>query len=192
MVENGAGAGGTVGTLAIARSPADGTVIGLGSVSSMAISPVRRSDPPFDVEHDCTFISGLWQLPNLLIVNDEVPARTVPELIELIRRAIEAKLAPVIRASGARIEQRPTAARDPVRCRRQKALTCAAGMGVCWMRLAPGMSGREIVTAHPGRRCGHRIVLPTIASVVLSSAIQMPPGPCRAGPDAQYASRASS
>ena len=86
VVENRAGAGGTIGTLAIARSPADGTAIGLGSVSSMAISPVLRSDLPFDVERDFTFISGLWQLPNLLIVNNEVPARTVPELIELIRR----------------------------------------------------------------------------------------------------------
>jgi tripartite-type tricarboxylate transporter receptor subunit TctC len=87
VVENRAGAGGTIGTLAIARSPADGTVIGLGSVSSMAISPVLRSDLPFDVERDFTFISGLWQLPNLLIVNNEVPARTVPELIALIRRS---------------------------------------------------------------------------------------------------------
>ncbi len=34
---------------------------------------------------DLTHVSGLWQLPNLLIVNKDVPARTVPELIALLR-----------------------------------------------------------------------------------------------------------
>lgn len=86
LVDNRAGSGGNIGTLAIARAPADGTVIGLGSVSSMAISPTLRPDLPFDVERDFTYIAGLWQLPNLLIVNNDVPARSVPELIDLIRR----------------------------------------------------------------------------------------------------------
>lgn len=86
VVENRAGAGGTIGTTAIARSPADGTVIGLGSVSSLAISPTMRATLPFDVERDFTYIAGLWQLPNLLIVNKDVAAQTVPELIALIRR----------------------------------------------------------------------------------------------------------
>lgn len=86
VVENRAGAAGDIGTSAIARSPADGTVIGLGSVSSLAISPTLRASVPFDVERDFTYVSGLWQLPNLLVVNNDVPARSVPELIELIRR----------------------------------------------------------------------------------------------------------
>ncbi|MBR0642013.1 Bug family tripartite tricarboxylate transporter substrate binding protein [Plastoroseomonas hellenica] len=86
LVDNRAGSGGNIGTLAIARAPADGSVIGLGSVSSMAISPTLRPDLPFDVERDFTYIAGLWQLPNLLIVNNDVPARSVPELIGLIRR----------------------------------------------------------------------------------------------------------
>jgi tripartite-type tricarboxylate transporter receptor subunit TctC len=85
VVENRAGAGGNIGMLAIARAPADGTVIGLGSVSSLAISPTMRADIPFDVERDFTYVAGLWQLPNMLIVNNDIPARTVPELIALIR-----------------------------------------------------------------------------------------------------------
>lgn len=86
VVENRAGAAGDIGTSALARSPADGTVIGLGSVSSLAISPTLRASVPFDVERDFAYVSGLWQLPNLLVVNNDVPATTVPELIELIRR----------------------------------------------------------------------------------------------------------
>ena len=34
---------------------------------------------------DFSYIGGLWQLPNLLVVNNDVPARTVPELIALVK-----------------------------------------------------------------------------------------------------------
>ncbi len=85
VVENRAGGGGIVGTGVIAQAPADGTVIGQGSVSSLAIAPTIRPNLPFDVERDFTYVGGLWQLPNLLTVNRNVPARSVPELIELIR-----------------------------------------------------------------------------------------------------------
>ena len=70
------------------RSPAhraDGNTIGLASVSSLSIAPTLYARLPFDVQRDFTYVSGLWQLPNLLIVNNDVPARTVPELIALLR-----------------------------------------------------------------------------------------------------------
>ncbi len=85
VVENRAGAGGNVGTEAIARARPDGTTIGLASVASLAISPTLYSRLPFDPERDFTHVAGLWQLPNLLIINNDVPARTVPELIALIK-----------------------------------------------------------------------------------------------------------
>jgi tripartite-type tricarboxylate transporter receptor subunit TctC len=40
---------------------------------------------PFNAAQDFTFISGLWQLPNLLVVNNDLPARSVPELTALLR-----------------------------------------------------------------------------------------------------------
>ncbi|MBR0671579.1 Bug family tripartite tricarboxylate transporter substrate binding protein [Neoroseomonas soli] len=86
VVENRSGSGGNVGTEAIARSPADGTTIGLASVAPLAISPTLYARLPFDVNKDLAYICGLWQLPNMLVVNNDVPARTVPELIELCRR----------------------------------------------------------------------------------------------------------
>jgi tripartite-type tricarboxylate transporter receptor subunit TctC len=85
VVENRAGAGGTVGTTAIARSPADGTTIGLGSVATLAIAPSLYPSLPYDAARDFTFISGLWRQPNLLMVGNDVPARTVPELIALLK-----------------------------------------------------------------------------------------------------------
>ncbi|MCK8784055.1 tripartite tricarboxylate transporter substrate binding protein [Roseomonas sp. NAR14] len=86
VVENRSGSGGTVGQAAIARSPADGYTIGLGSVASLAIAPSLYPSLPYDAGRDFTFVSGLWKLPNLLILNNEVPARSVPELIDLLRR----------------------------------------------------------------------------------------------------------
>jgi tripartite-type tricarboxylate transporter receptor subunit TctC len=86
IVENRSGSGGNVGTEAIARARPDGYTLGLGSVSSLAIAPTLYSRLSFDPEKDFSFIGGLWQLPNLLIVNKDIPATTVPELVDLIKR----------------------------------------------------------------------------------------------------------
>lgn len=85
IVENRSGSSGNVGTEAIARSPPDGNTIGLGSVAPLAIGPTLFARLPFHPERDLTHVTGLWQLPNLLVVHPEVPARTVPELIALLK-----------------------------------------------------------------------------------------------------------
>ena len=86
VVDNRGGSGGNVGTEVIARSHPDGTTIGLASVSSMAIAPTLYRRLPFDVTRDFTWICGLWQLPNLLVARNDLPAQSIPELIELCRR----------------------------------------------------------------------------------------------------------
>lgn len=85
VVENRSGSGGNIGTEVIARSTPDGTTIGLGSVSSLAIAPTLYRRLAFDVMRDFTYICGLWQLPNLLVVRPDLPARTIPELVALCR-----------------------------------------------------------------------------------------------------------
>lgn len=85
VVENRGGGGGTVGVDAIAKSRNDGTTIGLGGIASHAINPTLQPSMPFDSTRDFTFVTGLWQLPNLLIVTNDLPARTVPEFIALLR-----------------------------------------------------------------------------------------------------------
>jgi len=85
IVENRSGSGGNVGTHAIAQSRNDGSVIGLASVSSLAISPTLYASLPFDVTRDFSYLGGLWQLPNMLVVHNDVAARTVPELIALLK-----------------------------------------------------------------------------------------------------------
>lgn len=85
VVDNRGGSGGNVGTEVIARSHPDGHTIGLASVSSMAIAPTLYRRLPFDVTRDFAWICGLWQLPNLLVVRNELPVRSIPELIALCR-----------------------------------------------------------------------------------------------------------
>ncbi len=85
VVDNRSGSAGNVGTEAIARSTPDGNTIGLGSVAPLAIAPTLYRRVPFDVTKDFAYIGGLWQLPNLLVVHPDVPARTVPELIALLK-----------------------------------------------------------------------------------------------------------
>jgi tripartite-type tricarboxylate transporter receptor subunit TctC len=85
VVENRGGAGGNVGADAIAKSPPDGYTLGLGGIASFAIAPTLYHSLPFDPAKDFTQVSGLWQLPNLLAVNLQIPATTVPELIALLK-----------------------------------------------------------------------------------------------------------
>ncbi|MCO6419629.1 tripartite tricarboxylate transporter substrate binding protein [Siccirubricoccus sp. KC 17139] len=85
VVENRTGAGGTVGSDAIAKARADGTTIGLGGVANLAIAPSLFPSLPYDPGRDYSHITGLYLQPNLLFVNNDLPARTVPELIALLQ-----------------------------------------------------------------------------------------------------------
>jgi tripartite-type tricarboxylate transporter receptor subunit TctC len=86
VVENKGGSGGNVGMDALAQSPADGYTLGLGGIASHAISPTLYAKLPFNARTDFTFVSTMWQLPNMLVVNLDLPAKTVAELIDLLRK----------------------------------------------------------------------------------------------------------
>jgi tripartite-type tricarboxylate transporter receptor subunit TctC len=85
VVENRSGSGGVVGTDAIAKSRPDGYTIGLSSIASQAIAPTLYANLPYDAVKDFTYVSGLWQLPNLVVVNNDLPVRNVPELLALLK-----------------------------------------------------------------------------------------------------------
>ena len=87
VVENRGGDGGDVGMAEVARGDPDGYLVGMGGISSHAISPTLKAGKMrFDAAKDFTFVSNIWTLPNFLVGNLNVPANTVPELIELLRR----------------------------------------------------------------------------------------------------------
>ena len=86
VVENKGGSGGNVGMDALAQAPADGYTLGLGGIASHAIAPTLYAKLPFKVPDDFTFVSTIWQLPNMLVVNLDLPAKNVAELIELLKK----------------------------------------------------------------------------------------------------------
>jgi tripartite-type tricarboxylate transporter receptor subunit TctC len=85
VVENKGGSGGNVGMDALAQSPADGYTLGLGGIASHAIAPTLYARLPFKVPDDFTFVSTIWQLPNFLVTNLDLPAKTIAELIALLK-----------------------------------------------------------------------------------------------------------
>ena len=86
IVENKAGAGGNVGSEAIARAAPDGYTIGLYTVASQAIAPTLYSKLAFDVNKDFAAIAMLWSVPNMLMVRLDLPVKTIPDLIALAKK----------------------------------------------------------------------------------------------------------
>lgn len=85
VVENRAGAGGTIGAGAVAKSPADGYTLGLGTVSTLGMAPVVRANPPYDSLAAFAPVSLVASAPFILVVNASVPAKSLAELVALAK-----------------------------------------------------------------------------------------------------------
>ena len=81
VVENRAGAAGNLGTTAAARAPADGYTILIGTTGPFGINPTLYTKLPHDTVKDFQPVTLIARVPNLLVVNNKLPAKTVPELI---------------------------------------------------------------------------------------------------------------
>ncbi|WP_198971557.1 Bug family tripartite tricarboxylate transporter substrate binding protein [Xylophilus sp. ASV27] len=81
IVDNRAGAGGNIGGQLVARAPADGYTLLMGTVGTHAINQSLYKKMPFDPIKDFAPISRVANVPNLLVANPQQPFRTVPELI---------------------------------------------------------------------------------------------------------------
>ena len=90
IVENRAGAGGNVGAAMAARAPKDGYTLLVGTVSTHAINPFIYKNLQHDTEKDFQPVSLIARLPNILVVNLKVPAKTVAELVEHLKRRTRA------------------------------------------------------------------------------------------------------
>jgi len=84
-VENHAGAGGNIGAGVAARAPADGYNIMLTSQVTV-INPLLYKSVPYDPNKDFVAVTRIATSPNVLVVHPSVPAKTVKELVELIKR----------------------------------------------------------------------------------------------------------
>ena len=85
IIENKPGAGGGVGAEFVAKSPPDGYTIMGGTISTHAINASLYKNLPYDPVKDFVPIVLIARVPNMLVVNVDVPAKNVPELIALLK-----------------------------------------------------------------------------------------------------------
>ena len=85
VIDNRGGAGGSIGTAAIAKSAPDGYTIGMGTASTLAINPAAYKSLPYHVIDGLAPIGLIAQVPNVITVNPKVPAKTVAELVALAK-----------------------------------------------------------------------------------------------------------
>lgn len=84
VVDNKAGAGGTLGADLVAKSKPDGYTLLLGSSSTQVSSPLLMPNPPYHPVKDFTlFIIGF--VPMVIACNPKVPAKTLQELVALLK-----------------------------------------------------------------------------------------------------------
>jgi tripartite-type tricarboxylate transporter receptor subunit TctC len=84
FVENHPGAGGNIGMMQVARSAPDGYTILVAS-SSFTVNPSLYAKNPYDAFKDFAPITLAAASPNILVVNPDIPAKTVRELIDFLK-----------------------------------------------------------------------------------------------------------
>jgi tripartite-type tricarboxylate transporter receptor subunit TctC len=79
------GAGGLVGTELVAKAAPDGYTIQLGTIATHGVNPALYKKLPYDAVKDFAPVTLAAIAPNALIVHPSLPARSVKELIGLIK-----------------------------------------------------------------------------------------------------------
>jgi len=85
LVENKPGAGGNIGADFVAKSAPDGYTLVMGAIATHAINPALYPKLPYDPVRDFRHIALLVQVPNVLVVNNELAARSVADLVRLAK-----------------------------------------------------------------------------------------------------------
>ena len=85
IVENKPGAGGNIGADFVAKSAADGHALVMGAIATHAINPALYPSLPYDPLKDFRHVALVVQVPNVLVVNNELAVRTVAELVGLAK-----------------------------------------------------------------------------------------------------------
>ena len=82
VVENKAGAGGTLGAELVARAPADGYTLLVTSASTHVIAPALRKSLPYDAQKDFVPVALIAHGPTAIVVHPSVPVRTLAEFVQ--------------------------------------------------------------------------------------------------------------
>jgi tripartite-type tricarboxylate transporter receptor subunit TctC len=85
VIDNRAGAGGSVGSTVAAKAEPDGYTLLLGHIGTLAFNPSLYPKLAYDPVVDFAPVGLVARVPNVLVVNPEVPAKSVSELIDYAR-----------------------------------------------------------------------------------------------------------
>ncbi len=86
VVENKAGAGGAIGAADVAKAPADGHVLLMSSVSTMATNPAINPQTPYDPVKDFVHIINVAATPNVIAVHPSFPAKDYKAFVEALQK----------------------------------------------------------------------------------------------------------
>ena len=85
VVDNKPGAGGNIGSDIVAKSAGDGYTIVMGTVGTHSINGALYEKMPYDMVKNFSPITLIASTPNLLVVNNDLPVKTVSELITYMK-----------------------------------------------------------------------------------------------------------
>ncbi|MGL5003243.1 MAG: Bug family tripartite tricarboxylate transporter substrate binding protein [Casimicrobium sp.] len=86
VIENRAGAAGVIAADLASKSPADGSTLLMAHINSHALAPALGTKLSYSPEKDFAPIALVGVTPNLLICNNDQPAKTVKDIIELCKK----------------------------------------------------------------------------------------------------------
>jgi tripartite-type tricarboxylate transporter receptor subunit TctC len=85
IVENRAGAGGSIGMAEVARSAPDGLTLGVATLSTHGVNPAVYTKLPYDPIKDFVAVTELVKAPGVVVVNASLPVRNFAELIAYLK-----------------------------------------------------------------------------------------------------------
>lgn len=85
VVENIAGAGGTIGADRVAKSVPDGYTLLMGHVGTLAVAPSVYPNLPYDPVKSFTPVAWVARVPNVMAVHPSLPAKNVSELVRYLK-----------------------------------------------------------------------------------------------------------
>lgn len=86
IIENKAGANGSIGSADVAKSRPDGRTMVLGTTATHVVNGELYSKMPYDGLKDFKPVAMLGTLSNILIVHPDVPAKNITELIQILKK----------------------------------------------------------------------------------------------------------